>query len=148
MGRRGGGRRLGMSIPSADRLRPATPAWRAAARPGSRASQCADVAGPAPPATPARPGLTPPPSPPNTHAARPAAADDSAYVVRTYPFAAGAALLQLAATGLLRPLGFGTLAGIWWGLCLYYAVLLVAFGARCAWRAKRIDAAHPARPQD
>jgi hypothetical protein len=56
--------------------------------------------------------------------------DEAGYVVRTYPFAAGAALLQLGLTGLLHPRAPGTLAGIWWGLCLYYAVLLASFGGR------------------
>ncbi|KIY95589.1 hypothetical protein MNEG_12371 [Monoraphidium neglectum] len=64
--------------------------------------------------------------------------EDSPYVVRTYPFAAGFALLQLASTGLLQPLGPGTLEGIWRGLCLYYLVLLLAFGARCSWRSKKM----------
>ena len=52
--------------------------------------------------------------------------------MRSYPFAAAAALIQLAVTGLVRPLGAGTLAGVWWGLCLYYGVLLVAFAGRAA----------------
>jgi hypothetical protein len=58
--------------------------------------------------------------------------------VRTYPFAAAAALAQLARTGLARPLGPDTLCGVWWGLCLYYGVLLLAFAWRCRWKAPRL----------
>ncbi|KAI8463674.1 MAG: hypothetical protein J3K34DRAFT_475024, partial [Monoraphidium minutum] len=63
--------------------------------------------------------------------------DDAAYVVRSYPFAAGAALAQLGAAGWLAPRGPGALRGVWWGLATYYAALLAAFGGRCWWRAAR-----------
>lgn len=58
-------------------------------------------------------------------------------MVRTYPAAALAALAQLAATAFWRPLGGGTLCHIWWGLCAYYGVLLLAFGARWWWLGAR-----------
>jgi hypothetical protein len=55
-----------------------------------------------------------------------AGADDQPYVVKVYPYAVSAALLQLGRSGLLR-LG---LPGVWWGLVGYYLVLLAGFGGR------------------
>jgi hypothetical protein len=47
-------------------------------------------------------------------------------VVKVYPYAVAAALLQLVRSGLY---GLG-LPGVWWGLVGYYAVLLAGFGGR------------------
>jgi hypothetical protein len=63
-------------------------------------------------------------------------------VVRSYPFAAAAAIAQLAHTALRAPrrhaaltaaaAGAATLNGVWWALCVYYLVLLIAFLMRAA----------------
>jgi hypothetical protein len=55
-----------------------------------------------------------------------AGADDQPYVVKVYPYAVSAALLQLGCSGLS---GLG-LPGVWWGLVGYYLVLLAGFGGR------------------
>lgn len=53
-------------------------------------------------------------------------ADDQPFVVKVYPYAVAAALLQLGRAW-LRGLG---LPGVWWGLVGYYLVLLAGFGGR------------------
>ncbi|WIA21753.1 hypothetical protein OEZ85_000915 [Tetradesmus obliquus] len=53
-------------------------------------------------------------------------ADDQPFVVKVYPYAVAAALLQLGRAWLL---GLG-LPGVWWGLVGYYLVLLAGFGGR------------------
>eukprot|EP00877_Chromochloris_zofingiensis_P010786 jgi/Chrzof1/5961/Cz16g21310.t1 len=60
-------------------------------------------------------------------------ADDSAYVVKVYPWAVVCCLTQLALTTFY----VGQLTGVWWGLAIYYLVLLLGFAGRFwGWRAK------------
>ena len=61
-------------------------------------------------------------------------ADDNAYVVKVYPLAVAVCLVELAITA-AHDRG---LTGVWWGLWIYYLVLLLGFAHRFWFRRNKL----------